>query len=399
MDQTESTIVNAVKEAILSLLRGEPPNKISVPEIARGDSLDGLCESVNELMKTFSEAHDFLAFLSKGTLEVDPPRRSFLISPFKQLHSNLRHLTWQTKQVATGDFSHRVDFLGEFSDAFNSMIDSLREKRLVELELHEAHSKLLEANTQIMDSIHYARTIQTAFLPNTQEITSALKDFCIIWKPKDVIGGDIYKFRSHQDGFLIAAIDCTGHGVPGAIMTMIAGSSFDRALEEVGHADPALILQKLNLLVKNSLNQHVSESPSDDGLDIGICLVNKSRRTLVFAGAKIGLFRVSDGQVHEIPGDRQSIGYKTSRLSFNYTNHSLPIQDHATFYMCTDGITHQTGGPRQFPFGKKRFKRLLLDHCEKSLSEQKRAFEEAIEKYRGDEPQLDDMTLVGFTVS
>lgn len=526
MDEGENVLARSVTKALLSLLRGVP----SSLDVESDHEVDGelrkLGETTDLLVKEFAEAQDFLSSLSKGRLDIDPPRRNFLISPFKSLHSSLRHLTWQTKQVAKGDLSQHVDFLGEFSDAFNTMIDSLREKqaielalkrseerlglaidgadlglwdhdigsgdvvfnnrfakmlgydfeetearvqfwhdrihpddevifmeaweehlngltrifrvehrlkaksgdwrwilcigkivdhdsagqpcrfagifiditdrRLAEAELEKAHAELLEANAEIVDSIQYARTIQKAFLPSPQEIASNVGDCRIIWRPKDVIGGDIYKFRSIPEGFMFSVIDCTGHGVPGAIMTMISGSCLDRALEEVGSQDPSRILARLNWLVKSSLNQHHTETESDDGLDIGICCVNVQERILVFAGARIGLSYISDGILHEVPADKQSIGYKDSKLDFSYSNNAVPIGGHTTFYMCTDGILHQTGGPKGLPFGKRRFKRLLVDNCEKPLHEQMRALEEAIEVYRGEEPQLDDITVIGF---
>jgi PAS domain S-box-containing protein len=528
-DQQATTTIRDLRKAFLSLLRGEIPQLISVPESAGNEELRDLSEAGNALIKSFAEAHDFMSCLSKGALEIDPPSRNFLISPFKRLHSNLRHLTWQTQQVARGDLSQRVDFLGEFSDSFNSMIDALRDKRRVELKLKlseerlglaleaaelglwdydvksgnvifnegwakilgyaseeveptidfwrrlirpedqeafraaweahlkglsqsfslehrvsaksgdlkwilclgrvvdfdsdgnpsrmtgifvditdrkmaeaaliEAHASLLEANTKIMDSIHYARTIQTAFLPNAQDMVSELGEYCIIWRPRDVIGGDIYKFKAVPEGFLVAVIDCTGHGVPGAIMTMIAGSSFDRACEDVGYTDPALILRKMNALVKNSLNQHHAETPSDDGLDIGLCFVNKLSKTVTFAGARIDLYVVRDGKLEEISADRQSVGYKTSQLDFVYTNHKVSINGRTNFYLCTDGILHQTGGPRAFPFGKTRVKKLLAALYGRPLGEHKKALQEAITNYRGPEPQLDDITVLGFTFS
>jgi CheY-like chemotaxis protein len=265
------------------------------------------------------------------------------------------------------------------------------------LELKRHGDLLLEANEKIMDSIRYARTIQTAFLPDERDIAARLDNYCILWKPKEIIGGDIYTFKAYREGFLIAVMDWTGHGVPGAIMTMIAGSSFDRALEKVGYTDPGLILRKLNGLVKTSLHQHRAETDSDDGLDIGVCYVDEIRRTLVYAGAKIDLYNVRGGDVCRIPADKQSIGYKSSKLDFNYVNHKVQLDPSPVFFMCTVGIFHQTGGPRGFSFGRKRFEALISDCHEKSLMEQKKLIDEAMENYRAAEPQLDDITIIGFS--
>jgi len=155
-------------------------------------------------------------------------------------------------------------------------------------------------------------------------------------------------------------------------------------------------VQHMNWLVKSSLNQHHAETSSDDGLDLGVCFVNKAEKNIVFAGARIGLWRCRDGVLHEILGDRQSIGYKKSKSDFAYVNRTVPIEKNTTFYMCTDGMLHQTGGAKGLPFGKKRFKSLLASNCRNPLHEQMHMIEEAIEIYRGDEPQLDDITVAGF---
>ncbi|MCA1961012.1 MAG: SpoIIE family protein phosphatase [Desulfomonile sp.] len=386
-------------EAILSLLRGQTPNVLLEDDVCDREDLARLFQATNALIKGFAEAQDFIFALSQGVLNVDPPHRNFLVSSFKDLHAHLRHLTWQTQQVARGDLSQRVDFLGDFSEAFNTMIEALREKRLIEKELQRANEQLREAHAQIIDSLQYGRTIQTAFLPNREEMAAHLDDFFVIWKPKDVIGGDIYRFNSIADRFLIAVIDCTGHGVPGSIMTMIAGSSLDEARRNVGLHDPAAVLQELNRIVKRALNQHHSESPSDDGLDIGICSVDPEAGRVVFSGAKIALYCCVNGEVREIKGDKQPIGYKRSNVSHRYTNHMITIDSPMSLYMTTDGLLHQIGGSRGFPFGKRRFIRFLIDHWAKPMGQQQALLEQALESYRGDEPQVDDITVLGFTIA
>ncbi len=383
------------RKAIVTLLSGGVPDPVPVRP-GDDDGLSGLLRTINELIERFQEAREFITALSQGRLETEPPLRNYLISPFKQLHSRLAHLTWQTMQVARGDLNQRVDFLGEFSDAFNSMISSLQEKRRLEQELVKAHGLLLEANTNILDSIHYARTIQTAFLPLHQEMASGLTDYFVLWKPRDVIGGDFYKFRSVPGGFLIAVMDCTGHGVPGAIITMIAGSCFDRAVEDVGHEDPARILTRLDWLVKLALSQHREEALADDGLDIGICSVNRTLGRLVYAGARIDLYCGRSGRIHEVRADPQSVGYKASKRRITFRNHEIPVDTDTRFYLVTDGITSQTGGSKGLPMGRTRFVQLLQKCRTKPLSGQHQYLEDAVQHYRGQRPQLDDMTLLGF---
>jgi phosphoserine phosphatase RsbU/P len=399
VDPRERVIISRVAQSLEALLRGETGEGPALPQGGDGqDEVQALCDVTTTLVRTFANAQDFIASLSKGVLDVDPPSRNFLISPFKQLHSNLRHLTWQTKQVAKGDLSQHVDFLGEFSDAFNSMIASLQEKRRVEEELRSVHLELLEANTRVLDSIHYARTIQAAFLPSVKEMGSQLGEHFIIWRPKDIIGGDMYKFRTVAEGCVLAVMDCTGHGVPGALMTMIAGTSFDLALEDEGYHQPSKLLERLNELIKTALNQHGKSSASNDGLDIGVCFVDKAENRVVFAGAGIGLYYLVDGTPHEVRPDRQSIGYKSSRVDYRYTDHTIPVTWDTHFYMTTDGMLHQTGGPSDLPMGKRRFKGLLAQCEGKGMAEQERLFLGAFDRYRGGQPQLDDVTLLGFVV-
>ncbi len=159
--------------------------------------------------------------------------------------------------------------------------------------------------------------IQSAFLPQPQEMSAQLGEYFIIWKPKDIIGGDMYKFKTVAEGCVLAVMDCTGHGVPGALMTMIAGACFDLALEGVGYREPSKLLQRLNELVKAALNQHDKVSASNDGLDIGVCFVNKAEGFVVFSGAGIGLHYIAEGILQEAIPDRQSIGYKSSRCGLS----------------------------------------------------------------------------------
>ncbi|MDQ7781641.1 MAG: SpoIIE family protein phosphatase [Desulfomonilaceae bacterium] len=383
-------MIGEIRDALDRLLHGEVPSPI-VPAAGDDDDMAQLCRVTNSLIEAFADAHDFVTALGQGNLDVHVPPRNLLISPYKQLHSNLRHLTWQTQQVAKGDLSQRVDFLGEFSEAFNSMIDSLKEKK-------RAEHALKEANSKIMASMRYARTIQLSFLPDTEEMGAELGDFFFIWNPKDIVSGDLFFFRSLNDGFLISVMDCTGHGVPGGMMTMIAGSSLSRVLQDVGHDDPALVLHELNNLMRRSLNQQSPEAKSNDGLDLGLCRVDQAKGLLTFAGAGIRLYYSLHGEIHEMKGDKQSIGYRSSDPEYRFTNHSIRLDPSMRFYMNTDGITDQIGGPKGLSFGRRAFTRLLREIHEEPMSRQKSILEQEIAEYRGKEVQLDDMTVVGFVV-
>ena len=289
------------------------------------------------------------------------------------------------------------------------ILQDIRVRRKAEEALKEAHdllesrviertAALREANTKIMDSIQYAQTIQQAILPKIEWIADSLSGFFILWKPKDVLSGDFFWFEQCPEGCLIAAIDCTGHGVPGAIMTMIAHTALQHVVNDMGLDNPAKILAELNRYVKGYLNQQETNNLSDDGFDIGICKVNEAEKHLTFAGARIKLFYSENGSVKEIHGDRQSIGYRSSDVNYRFTNHTVPVNSGQRFYITTDGLVDQVGGEKGFPFGKSRFIRFIAAHDNFGFGEQRALLEERIEQYQGEEPQRDDITVVGFTV-
>jgi serine phosphatase RsbU (regulator of sigma subunit) len=226
----------------------------------------------------------------------------------------------------------------------------------------------------------------------------AIRDHFVIWKPKDIIGGDIFWLHKQGHRFIAAVIDCTGHGVPGAIMTMIANMALNRVVQDISDDDPAAVLKELNRLVRISLGQHIPGSSTDDGLDVGLCVVNPAARTLIFAGARIGMLVAEKGMIKEIKGDRKSLGYRTSNPDHDFTNHRLALEEGTAIYLTTDGIFDQVGGSRRLPFGKRRFMEVVAAHGQEAMSMQKEAIEEALTAYQGSEEQRDDITVVGFVV-
>ncbi|RYD01233.1 hypothetical protein N752_31265 [Desulforamulus aquiferis] len=219
----------------------------------------------------------------------------------------------------------------------------------------------------------------------------------MIWEPKDIIGGDLYWFKGDGDSFLVGVIDCTGHGVPGAIMTMIAGTTLGRVVNEIGPSDPAKILVHMNDIIRQTLSQHMEETESNDGLDVGLCYVKKGSQ-MIYAGANISLFILSCSNITEIRGNRQSVGYKSVGKNTVFSNHELIIEDGMTFYMATDGIKDQVGGDKRLPFGKSRLLNLLISVQGLPFKDQKEAITSSIEIYSKGEIRRDDITLIGFEI-
>ncbi len=289
---------------------------------------------------------------------------------------------------------------------FEGLLVDITER--LEKEKAEREREVIRAvNEKIMDSINYAQRIQASVLPNMEEMRTYLPDSFFLWEPRDVVGGDIYFAERFDDGILIAVIDCTGHGVPGAFMSMIASSAMRRITINKGCHDPAEILKQMNIIVKTSLQQDKEYAVSDDGMDMAVCFlkyetseVSKTSEvsTLIFAGAKLPLFHVSDGEVNMIKGDRQSIGYKRSDLTFDFTNHTVSAEKGVSFYMSTDGFWDQLGGEKPFSFGKKRFRDLLGQFEDSPFEKQQEMLVQAFKEHKGEWDRLDDVTVVGFKV-
>ncbi len=352
----------------------------------------------------------FLAFL---LFLVFPAAQTIIRSIMKPLN----HVMQAVKAISEGDLEVKVDVSGNdeltrlgasFNDMSSGLLTAREELKAYQEQLEELVRQRTEelsvsllrleaANHQIVESIQYARTIQQAILPPASIISEHLEDYFVIWDPKDIIGGDLYWFKGSDDCFLVGVIDCTGHGVPGAIMTMIAGTTLGRVVNEVGTSDPAAILKEMNRIIRQTLSQNMENAESDDGLDIGLCLA-RNDGTLIFAGAKISLYAMRGNEVWEIKGDRWSIGYKSSNPDVIFKNNEIKIEPGTNFYMTTDGLRDQVGGDSRLPFGKTRLMNLLQSVQELSLPEQKQRILQAFESYSHGEIRRDDITLFGFKI-
>lgn len=264
------------------------------------------------------------------------------------------------------------------------------------LNISRIQKSLRVKHKQIVDSINYSAMIQNSILPLNSEIENEIEDYFILWEPKSTVGGDIYQFEKFKDGFLLFVIDCTGHGVAGAFMTMIVKTALDGIINLTNYKDPALILKKLNSKIKATLKQDNSQTLADSGLDGGVLFFDKIEREVIYSGAKTPLFAVVNENLRVIESDRYSIGYKSSNNSIDFTNYSFKLNSKSYLYISTDGFLDQTGGKKGFSFGKSRFKRLILENYRKNFKIQKEIFSNALIEYQKDEDRCDDLTLIGF---
>jgi len=328
----------------------------------------------------------------------------------------LRSLHTSATVLAQGDYNVSLppagaDEIGGLSRAFGSMVEEIKSytkgleekvrKRTQELEdqselLREANLEKTEMLNNVMESIHYAQTIQQAILTNENQLGRMIQERFILWQPKDVISGDMIWSKEVEDGFALAVIDCTGHGVPGGIMTMAAVASLNRVVSDIGVQPPHRVLQEVSRVVQKMLSNQDAAQFSEDGLDMALCVYCRSTRNLLFAGSRLSLFCEQGDQLVQIKGDKESLGYRSSNPDFPFQTHTLEIQGQMTLYLATDGIFDQIGEKTGLPLGKRRLLSFLHSIREEPMAKQKEALRDLYETYRGGEEQRDDVTVVGW---
>lgn len=257
-------------------------------------------------------------------------------------------------------------------------------------------------NRQIMHSIEYASVIQQSTLRSSREaLARACPQADLVWEPRDVVGGDFYQFCQGEGGWFGAVADCTGHGVPGAFMTLIASSSLTQALEQHGPHDPAQLLGQVNRSIKQTLGQGdgADETPgSDDGMDAAFFWYAPATRELVFAGARLALFVLYPDalEVEVIEGQRKGVGYVDSERDYVWRNHRLTLAPGCLVFVTTDGLIDQVGGPRAIALGKKRVRQALLGAPARTPVALNRAVLQALREWQGEHHRRDDLTFFCF---
>lgn len=263
-------------------------------------------------------------------------------------------------------------------------------------EIQKQGEQIAELYEQVKDSILYAKRIQEAILPSKEEIDSALKQSMVLFRPKDIVSGDFYWFTEKEDRAIIAAADCTGHGVPGALMSMIGSSLLNEIVNEKGMTEPAKILFALKQGVIKALNKHPSADQTKDGMDIALCSIPKKGNKIEYAGAYNPLWLIREGEIIDFPGDRQPVGFFGDNQNTPYTNHTVEVEPGDSVYMFSDGYADQFGGPTGKKFKYSQFKKLLIKIQDESMSDQRDILNTTIEEWMGEEEQIDDILIIGI---
>jgi len=253
-----------------------------------------------------------------------------------------------------------------------------------------------EKNKEVMDSIMYAKYLQDAILPTLSSIKQHLPESFVLYKPKDIVAGDFYWLEQTGDSVLIAAADCTGHGVPGALVSVVCSNALNRAVKEFKIIEPGKILDKVRELVVETFEK--SESNVQDGMDISLaCLTpSKAGMQVQWSGAFNPLWYLQDGEMKEVGADKQPVGKFESQNVF--TTHTLQLKKGDVLYLFTDGYADQFGGPKGKKFKYKQFQESLLVISNKSMDEQKQPLEETLKEWKGELGQMDDVLVIGIRI-
>lgn len=328
----------------------------------------------------------------------------------------IKALTSSSRELARGNLDvkinvDRADEIGILALSFKSMRDSIQklikdlqdinanlENKVAERTKELQHQKDLmeEKNMEIIDSINYAERLQQAILPPLNKVGEHLSDFFILFKPKDIVSGDFYWMATKGNKVLIAAVDCTGHGVPGAMVSVVGSNGLYRCVKEFGLSKPSKILDKLTDIIIETFDTHGTDVK--DGMDIALCSIDKETGVVEFAGANNPLWIVRKGvnlpeNFIEIKGDKQPIGAFEYRKVF--TNHTIQLEEGDCIYMFTDGFADQFGGERGKKLKYKPFRKLIADHLELEMEQQLEKLDHAFELWKGDFEQVDDVCVIG----
>ncbi len=256
--------------------------------------------------------------------------------------------------------------------------------------------QISQQKKEIEDSINYAQRIQQSLLPTTDMLNQLLPEHFIIFKPRDVVSGDFYWATTYRSKLVITAADCTGHGVPGAFMSMLGIAFLNEIVNKQAEINASDILNRLRAQIIRELGQTGEEGENKDGMDMALCIIDLEKRQLEFAGANNPLYLIRNRELIETKGDKMPVAIHERMTPFS--NHRISLLEGDALYMFSDGYPDQFGGPSGKKFMAKRFKELLIKISGKSMSEQGSLLEKAMDEWVGQYNQIDDMVIIGMRI-
>jgi len=282
-------------------------------------------------------------------------------------------------------------------------------ERLRMQEQIKKQSDIIEAkNKDLIDSITYAKNIQRAILPSTSSMNQSFPEMFVLYKPKDIVSGDFYWYTSVKSSVnnelastgeglsVIAVVDCTGHGVPGAFMSLVGYTLLNQTVNTPEVNTPGAVLDYMNRELVQTLNKNMDEIVINDGMDMSVCAFNPKTMKLNYAGANHVMYHIHNNQLVSYDGDKQAIGLQSQEKLKAFTNHELAIEKGDVIYMFTDGFEDQFGGEKSKKYKSSRFREFLQSIHTNKMPEQKVLLEQEFINWRGKNEQLDDVLIIGI---
>ncbi len=262
--------------------------------------------------------------------------------------------------------------------------------------IDKAFHQLSEKNKDITDSIKYAKRIQKAIFPTNSQFTKSLPKSFVFFKPKDIVSGDFYWVEEHEGDVYFAVVDCTGHGVPGAFMSIVGFNLLNKAIHENKCKTPADILNQVNIDLNETLKQTMEESAIKDGMEISLCKWDKKTNEFLFAGANTIIYHISNDKLEIIKGDKHPIGNFYGEKLKPFTNIEVNVKPEDCLYLFSDGYADQFGGVKGKKYKYKQLEDFLLNHSKHSMLEQRQKLSNEFTQWKGDLEQVDDVCVLGL---
>jgi serine phosphatase RsbU (regulator of sigma subunit)/Tfp pilus assembly protein PilF len=273
-----------------------------------------------------------------------------------------------------------------------SLFRSNNQRKKTNETLQQAYNVIDEKKKEILDSINYAKRLQEAILPPAEYVSEYFKEHFIVYEPKDIVAGDFYWMEQEGDLSFFAAADSTGHGVPGAMVSVVCSNALNRALKEFGLKDPGALLDKTRELVLETFGKSTQEVK--DGMDISLMCYDRQRNKVLWAGANNPLWYISSGEFKEITANKQPIGKSDAPAPF--ATHEIQVKPGAVFYLFTDGFADQFGGPKGKKYKYKQLKTFLMENLNDPMEIQKQKIMAEFEGWKGELEQVDDVCIIGI---